>query len=109
MLDIAVAGHLCLDLIPALGRGTDLVPGALMDVGPLTVSLGGSVANTGRALADLGATVIPSATIGADEMGTLLTAQLDAAGFTTPRLDVSATAATSYSLVVERPGEDRTF
>lgn len=109
MLSIAVAGHLCLDLSPSLDSGIELVPGALTGVGPLAVTLGGSVANTGSALADLGATVSPSATIGADELGELLLSKLAAEGFATPRLTASRSSATSYSLVIEPPGADRTF
>lgn len=109
VLPIAVAGHLCLDLSPAIDSGIELAPGALTGVGPLAVTPGGSVANTGSALADLGATVSPSATIGADEFGELLLSKLMAGGFATPRLTASETKATSYSLVIEPPGVDRTF
>ena len=67
MHSIAVAGHLCLDITPRHGSTAVLEPGRLFEVGPLAISLGGSVANTGRALVDLGATVTPFASIGDDE------------------------------------------
>ncbi|NJC24477.1 sugar/nucleoside kinase (ribokinase family) [Arthrobacter pigmenti] len=109
MHSIAVAGHLCLDITPPLGDTVRLKPGQLVEVGQLSITLGGSVANTGRALADLGAAVTPYASIGDDELGALLLSKLDAQGFGTPRLNVSSQLATSYSLVIERPGVDRTF
>lgn len=109
MLPIAVAGHVCLDLRPGLGPHAQLVPGALIGVGPLAVSLGGSVANTGGALVGLGAEVRAAAAVGADELGEILVSKLAAEGFASSRLQASATAATSYSFVIERPGEDRTF
>lgn len=109
MHSIAVAGHLCLDVAPRLGDSTQLKPGQLVEVGPLAISLGGSVANTGGALARLGATVTPFASIGDDELGALLLSKLGAEGFAAPQLAVSAGRATSYSLVIEKPGSDRTF
>lgn len=52
---IAVAGHLCLDVIPALPERDDLasqffIPGRLEEVGPGTVATGGVVSNTGVSL-----------------------------------------------------------
>lgn len=106
---IAVAGHLCLDLTPRIGQGTDLSPGRLFEVGALRVDLGGSVANTGFALADLGARVTPFACIGDDELGSLLLARLRGEGMTATSLTSISGASTSYSLVIEKPGIDRTF
>ena len=71
--------------------------------------LPGALARDARALADLGAAVTPYASIGRDELGTLLLSKLDVQGFRAPHLDVSARSTTSYSLVIERPGIDRTF
>lgn len=109
MHSIAVAGHLCLDIAPRLSRTADLEPGRLVEVGPLSVTLGGSVANTGGALAGLGARVTPFASIGDDDLGMLLLARLSAEGFAEPHLSVSRGSGTSYSLVIEKPGIDRTF
>jgi sugar/nucleoside kinase (ribokinase family) len=106
---IAVAGHLCLDVSPSLSPHARVQPGALIEVGPLSVTLGGSVANTGRALVGLGADVVPYASVGDDELGSLLLAKLAAEGFTDPRLSVSPDLSTSYSLVLEQSGIDRTF
>ena len=106
---IAVVGHLCLDITPLIGDSPAIEPGRLFEVGPLAISLGGSVANTSSALADLGGDVTPFASIGDDELGQLLLSKLSAAGFAQPQLSVSPGSSTSYSLVFEKPGTDRTF
>ncbi|MGZ3675869.1 MAG: carbohydrate kinase family protein, partial [Ktedonobacterales bacterium] len=52
---IAVAGHICLDVIPAMSGASDaLRPGALVHVGPAQFATGGTVANVGLALHRLG-------------------------------------------------------
>ena len=109
MRSIALAGHLCLDIAPQIDEHAQLLPGRLIEVGPLSVSLGGCVANTGRVLAALGADVTPFATIGADDLGEVLLSKLSAEGFAAPRMTLSPSASTSYSLVLERDGVDRTF
>lgn len=109
MHSIAVAGHVCLDITPRLGVTTVLEPGRLFDVGPLAISLGGSVANTGRALVDLGTSVTPFASVGDDDFGRILLAKLNEQRFTEPKLSISPNLSTSYSLVFEKPGTDRTF
>ncbi|NLX44033.1 MAG: carbohydrate kinase family protein, partial [Chloroflexi bacterium] len=60
MLDVVVAGHVCLDIKPAIGReaagsSSYLVPGRITEVGEATLSGGGAVSNTGLALHQLGA------------------------------------------------------
>ena len=109
MHSIAVAGHLCLDIAPRLAEKARIDPGSLVEVGPLAVTLGGSVANTGGALADLGARVVPYATIGDDELGALLLSKLATEGFASPQLSVSQSLGTSYSVVIEQSGTDRTL
>jgi len=80
-----------------------------VEVGPLAVTLGGCVANTGGALANLGTRVVPYATIGDDELGALLRPKLAAEGFASPQLSISQGLSTSYSVVIEQRGMDRTF
>lgn len=109
MRSIVVAGHVCLDLSPQLPAVPRLAPGALVSVGALTVSVGGSVANTGSALAGLGARVLPSAAVGDDVLAGLLVSQLESAGFDVRGLRRERLSTTSYSLVLEAPGSDRTF
>lgn len=109
MARVAVAGHLCLDLTPALEGSERIDPGHLMEVGPLSVRLGGSVANTGGDLADLGIPVDVFATVGDDDLGVLLGRMVEERPGMTPRLRNVGACASSYSLVFEAPGMDRTF
>lgn len=106
---IAVAGHLCLDLAPRLTAWTEVTPGTLTEVGPLSFSLGGSVANTGSCLLALGAQVVPIANIGDDVLGELVRAMLTDLGFSVAGVSVREQTSTSYSLVIETPLSDRAF
>lgn len=106
---VTVAGHLCLDLTPGLCGTERIDPGHLFEVGPLAVRLGGSVANTGGGLVDLGFPVTLVATVGDDPLGALLHRIIDDRPGMTARLRRMPAAATSYSLVVETPESDRTF
>ena len=109
MTPIVVAGHICLDLTPALGPGAARDPGRLIDVGPLRIGLGGCVANTGLALADLGADVSLHSTVGDDELGRIVADTIARRPGLTADLHVDRDHATSYSLVLEPDGHDRTF
>jgi sugar/nucleoside kinase (ribokinase family) len=106
---VAVTGHLCLDLTPALTGGEAIDPGHLFEVGPLSVRMGGSVANTGGNLVDLGLPVDVVATAGDDHLGVLLRQMVGERPGMTPRLRQVRGSASSYSLVFEAPGLDRTF
>jgi sugar/nucleoside kinase (ribokinase family) len=106
---VIVAGHVCVDLTPALDAPPAMEPGRLIQVGPLALSAGGCVGNTGLALASLGVPTQLIASAGSDQLGRVLVALLasssaDTAGIT--RLDGRGT---SYSIVVDVPGRDRTF
>ena len=109
MYTIAVAGHICLDATPLLGSSVDLVPGRLVEIGALSISPGGSVANTGGVLSALGARVVPFANIGEDDLGALLLGQLARLGLEAGKVTVTPGDSTSYSLVIEKPGTDRTL
>lgn len=110
MHSVQVCGHLCVDLFPALRAAPDLTPGVLNDVGPLRLRPGGCVATTGGALAALGAPVRLSGRVGDDELGRLLQSMLPACtGGATAGIEVRAGATTSYSLVMQPPGQDRVF
>ncbi|MGK9148979.1 carbohydrate kinase family protein [Plantibacter flavus] len=109
MGEIVVAGHICVDLAPALSASARIEPGSLIDTGPLRISLGGCVANTGLALADLGSDVRLHATVGDDELGAIIASRIDAHPRLHAALEVTTRAATSYSVVVEPAGLDRTF
>jgi len=106
---IIVAGHICVDIAPRLPVGAAIEPGNLLEVGPLTMTLGGCVANTGGDLAALGIPVKLSAAIGRDHLGDFVRGafverELDASG-----LQIVDRKGTSYSLVLQPDGADRTI
>ncbi len=116
MLDAVVAGHLCLDIIPDLTSHApgqfDAVfrPGRLVHAGPITLATGGAVANTGLALHLLGVRTRLIARLGADQLGSTLGETIDLRGAgLTGDLIRSAESTTSYSIVINPPGSDRTF
>jgi sugar/nucleoside kinase (ribokinase family) len=109
MRRVVLAGHICVDLTPGLPHGSRIDPGKLFEVGPLRLGLGGCVANTGGNLANLGLPVRLHSAVGDDELGGLVTRLIaDTPGMTGPPL-VVAGSNTSYSLVLEQSGADRTF
>ena len=69
------AGHICVDITPAIPgkKGAKinelLIPGKLIEVGDATVSTGGAVANTGLAMKILGGNVSLMGKIGNDAFG----------------------------------------
>jgi len=106
---IAVAGHICPDITPALTGPARLDPGLLFEVGPLSLALGGSVANTGRTLSALGADVLAFANVGDDPLGEIVRRKLATDDHIDGRLSAIPGTSTSYSLVFEQQGLDRTF
>ncbi|MGD0248657.1 MAG: carbohydrate kinase family protein [Candidatus Limnocylindrales bacterium] len=109
MPQAVVAGHICLDLMPDLGsRPLDLRPGALRIVGPMTVSTGGAVSNTGIALHRLGVATRLVALVGSDPLGAVLRTALEAES---PGLGeglvVRAGESTSYSVILSSATTDR--
>ena len=106
---IAIAGHSCVDIRPELGATARLDPGRLVEVGPAGITLGGPVGNTGADLRALGVPVSVTTCIGDDALGRLVVAELEADPLLTSDVRVVAGATTSYSLVVEPAGSDRTI
>lgn len=111
---VIAAGHICLDVTPIfpqekIERVEDILkPGRLIEMQNVSVSTGGSVANTGLALKILGADVSLMGKIGNDNFGKLVLNVLekyDAA----EGMIVSDDANTSYSVVLSIPGIDRIF
>lgn len=114
--DAVIAGHICLDIIPDLTTISSaqfrehLLPGKLLEVGSVTFSTGGCVANTGLALAKLGIRVRLMGLIGDDPFGG---AVLDIVGshgrhladgmVVDPRTD------TSYTIIFSPKDTDRFF
>jgi sugar/nucleoside kinase (ribokinase family) len=116
---IVVAGHLCLDVIPALNTAATLEPGVLVDVGRVSFSSGGAVANVGLALVRLGLEPLLLGRIGDDPFGEILTGQLKEAVSATGSvraneqllagITTASGESTSYSVVISPPDRDRTF
>ena len=104
-----VAGHVCVDLIPELPVVPPNVPGELVEVGPLGLSAGGCVANTAAGLAALGAEVEAVGDAGDDELGATLVRMLAARGTRADQIRLLEGRSTSYSVVVQPPGRDRSF
>lgn len=104
-----VAGHVCVDLVPELYGDVVLTPGSLQQVGALQLSAGGCVANTGVALADLGANVKLEAIAGRDELGEWLVKLMDSLVPASVSIRLLEEAHTSYSIAIEAPHKDRMF
>ncbi len=108
---VIVAGHICLDVIPSLPPGSrrrSPEPGSLLPLGPVTLSVGGCVGNTGIALHRLGLRPSLVAHVGDDRLGGVLADLLhDAVPEDAAQLRVIPGGSTSYSLITNRPREDR--
>lgn len=112
---IVVAGHICLDVIPALAA-TDgdlaslLAPGTLVEVGPPVLATGGAVSNVGLTLHRLGWPVRLMGKVGDDLFGQAVLDHLRrAAPALTDGMLIAEGEASSYTIVLNPPGTDRTF
>lgn len=112
---IAVAGHICLDIIPNLDNySSDLkssfIPGKLIAVGEATLSAGGVVSNTGLALHRLGIPTRLMGKVGNDYLGRITQEILrNYDPNLTEGMIVASGEDSSYTLVFNPPGIDRTF
>jgi sugar/nucleoside kinase (ribokinase family) len=106
---VLVAGHLCIDITPELTSVPELVPGQLYEIGPAQTTLGGSVANTGLTLAAAGIPTRVCSRVGNDPLGEIARHLLAEQGFGLEGILTTAGATTSYSIVLQSPGRDRTF
>ncbi len=110
MKKAVVAGHICLDIIPAIDHHFDLIPGHLFEVGAPLMATGGAVSNTGMTMHILGTPTKLMGKIGDDDFGSAVMNIVKsrdealAGGMT-----VAPGAATSYTVVVNIPGTDRIF
>jgi sugar/nucleoside kinase (ribokinase family) len=113
--DAVVAGHICLDVTPAMYAGGKNIadifrPGKLIAVGPATVSTGGPVSNTGLPLRRLGVNVALMGKCGDDMFGRAI---LDCIRREAPGAEAGMHVVrgeqTSYTVVVNPPGIDRIF
>lgn len=105
-----VAGHICLDVIPDIDHPFALTPGRLFEVGAPTFATGGAVSNTGMAMHLLGQPVTLMGKIGDDDFGRVILNVLRRYG---PGLEkgmlVTPGAVSSYTTVINIPGQDRIF
>jgi sugar/nucleoside kinase (ribokinase family) len=108
MSRVVITGHVCVDLRPTADR-LEIHPGHLSEVGPLHITVGGSVANTGVVLARLGHDVEVSARVGDDDLGAIATRWLSGVPGLEARMTATTAASTSYSIVVEPGDQDRSF
>jgi sugar/nucleoside kinase (ribokinase family) len=108
--DVVVAGHVSLDLRPRLYGPPQIGPGRLVVVGPVAISTGGAVTNTGLALHRLGVDVRLAGKVGDDLFGRALLDELEAIrpGLAADMI-VTGSEVTSYTIVIEPPGADRSF
>ena len=109
------AGHICLDITPVfpadkVGKPEKLlVPGKLLRMDGVDVHTGGSVANTGLAMAFLGADVRLMGKVGDDAFGQMILDILRRHGGGIEGMKVDPHTVTSYSVVLALPGQDRMF
>lgn len=113
-VEVIVAGHICLDILPDFAHHTSghdmLLPGKLTAVGPATLAIGGAVANAGLALHRLGISTRLVGKVGDDHLGRLILQVLrEANPVLASEMLVTREAATSYSIVVSLPDVDRVF
>ena len=113
-IDVVIAGHVCLDIIPGFPAGQTyhrddvFTPGKLVEVEDAAVSTGGPVSNTGIGLAKLGMKVSFIAKTGDDQFGHT-TRELLSKWAGVEGLSVSGEEPSSYTLVIAPPGIDRIF
>jgi sugar/nucleoside kinase (ribokinase family) len=106
--EVIVAGHVSLDLFPQLYGTVQLEPGRLISVGPAAFSTGGAVSNTGLALHRLGVPVRLVGRVGEDLFGEAARRALGQHGLARD-IVVAPGQATSYTIVINPPGLDRSF
>lgn len=115
-IDIVVAGHICLDIIPTFEKSTQktldevLVPGKLMNVSEAVLSTGGPVANTGLGLSKLGTRVEFMAKVGDDLFGNATVGIMEyKTGARSKGIRKIKGEFSSYTIVIAPPGIDRIF
>lgn len=114
--EAVVAGHICLDMIPALTAGATgapaewLVPGRLIEVGPMPYATGGAVSNTGLALLKLGVNTRLMGKTGRDLFGQAIKQVISAYSASAAKaMVVDPAVSSSYTVIISPPGIDRTF
>ncbi len=115
-IDIVVAGHICLDIIPGFiktkqrGNGNILIPGKLINIDKPTISTGGVVSNTGIVISRLGVKVELIAKVGDDLFGDIIiNIMKNSTGIKCSGISKTKNESTSYTIVLSPPGIDRIF
>jgi sugar/nucleoside kinase (ribokinase family) len=109
-LEAIIAGHLCLDIIPALPAGAQFIPGRMVEAGAALFATGGAVSNTGLALHTLGVRVSLAGRTGDDLFGHAVRAIIEGHGAgLTDGIGIAPGDSTSYTIILSPPGADRTF
>ena len=116
MIEVVVAGHICLDIIPRFtvdagpALAAYLSPGRLSEIGPAALSTGGAVSNTGLSLHRLGVDTRLMGKTGDDLFGRTI---LDIVRSHGPELAqgmiVVPQETSSYTVVINPPHIDRMF
>jgi sugar/nucleoside kinase (ribokinase family) len=111
-----LAGHICLDVTPDLSAVPEgqfqhlFQPGKLVRAGGIRLSTGGSVPNTGLSLHRLGVPVRLIGKIGDDLFGRALQDIINVEGpHLADDLVIDQTLPTSFTIIINPPGYDRTF
>ena len=106
-----VAGHVCVDITPEIpgmpvaSLHEIMAPGKLITAGNITISTGGTVANTGAAMKILGTDVALMGKVGRDDFGDIVCRVLREYGCGDAM--IRSQEATSYSIILAIPGVDR--
>jgi sugar/nucleoside kinase (ribokinase family) len=111
-MDIVVAGHICLDIIPdwRIGSIKTIIPGHILEMSGLKLSTGGAVANTGIALKKLGINTALLGKVGADALGKVILEILKKEDKTlAENMIISRNEVSSYTIVLNPPDTDRIF
>jgi len=111
-MDIVVAGHICLDIIPDWRTGSikKIIPGHILEMAGLKLSTGGAVANAGIALKKLGISTTLLGKIGVDALGKVILELLRKEDETlVENMIISENEVSSYTIVLNPPDTDRVF
>jgi sugar/nucleoside kinase (ribokinase family) len=115
-LDMVIAGHLCLDIIPKFSVEEKqenivriLIPGKMIDMGRCVVVGGGPVTNAGVSIRRLGAKVELIGKVGDDEFGRLVFDWYERHEGHFAGLRMSPGESTSYTIAICIPGVDRFY
>jgi len=111
-MDIVVAGHICLDIIPDWRTGgiKTIVPGHILEMAGLKLSTGGAVANAGITLKKLGISTALLGKIGGDALGKVILEILQKEDKTlVENMIISKNEVSSYTIVLNPPDTDRVF